>query len=415
MPWIILSSLALIGSLALTWWLHRFHRFGLRVTPGMAALAGNGPLIAVIVPARNEARNIRRCVAGLLAQRYPNLAVIVVDDGSTDDTPRILAELARTSPRLRVVTGEPLPPGWAGKPHALAQGVQAAPPEAAWFCFVDADTFAEPDLIGAAYAAALTHGAEMLSLFTFQELNTFWERVIMPLVFSALAVGFPPERVNDPARPEAVANGQFIFIRRETYAAVGGHAALRGSIVEDKALAENVKRAGHRLLLADGRALARTRMYAGLTEVWQGWTKNIYLGLDGRLPLLLVGILTALAGALFLPGWLIAGTAWLANGGGLPAGLVTAQAVLTWVAVALVRTEVSRELGLPRWYALTLPLGAALFAAMMIVSALRGRRGVRWKGRTYQATGVSRDSGATGASGSPEAPVSPEAPNPRST
>jgi len=351
-------------------------------------VAGNGPLIAIIVPARNEARNIRRCVAALLAQRYPNLAVIVVDDGSTDETPAILAELARTSPRLRVVTGEPLPPGWAGKPHALAQGVQAAPPEAAWFCLVDADTFAEPDLIGAAYAAALTHGAAMLSLFTYQELNTFWERVIMPLVFSALAVGFPPERVNDPARPEAVANGQFILIRRETYAAVGGHAALRGSIVEDKALAENVKRAGHRLLLADGRALARTRMYTGLAEVWQGWTKNIYLGLDGRRPLLLVGILTALAGALFLPGWLIAGAAWWAAGGGLLAGLVTAQAALTWLAVALVRTEVSRELGLPRWYALTLPLGAALFAAMMIVSALRGRNGVRWKGRTYEVQGI---------------------------
>ncbi len=400
MPWIILSALALIGSLALTWWLHRFHRFGLRVTPGMAALAGNGPLIAVIVPARNEARNIRRCVAALLAQRYPNLAVIVVDDGSTDDTPQILAELAsRPTPpaplpgreggeqqvRLRVISGEPLPPGWAGKPHALAQGVRAAPPEAAWFCFVDADTFAEPDLIGAAYAAALTHGAEMLSLFTHQELNSFWERVIMPLVFSALAVGFPPERVNDPARPEAVANGQFILIRRETYAAVGGHAALRGSLVEDKALAENVKRAGHRLLLADGRALARTRMYTGLAEVWQGWTKNIYLGLDGRLPLLIVGILTALAGALFLPGWLIAGAAWWAAGGGLPAALVTAQAAITWVAVALVRTRVSRELGLPRWYALTLPLGAAIFAAMMLTAVARGitGAGVRWKGRTY--------------------------------
>jgi glycosyltransferase involved in cell wall biosynthesis len=407
-PWIILSSLALIGSLTLTWWLHRFHRFGLRVTPGMAALAGNGPLIAVIVPARNEARNIRRCVEGLLAQRYPNLIVIVVDDGSTDDTPQVLAELASRPnppapfpwregggigpgghpPKLRVVRGEPLPPGWAGKPHALMQGVRAAPPESAWYCFVDADTFAEPNLIGAAYAAALAHGADMLSLFTYQELSSFWERVIMPLVFSALAVGFPPDRVNDPARREAVANGQFIFIRRAAYEAVGGHAALRGSIVEDKVLAENVKRAGLRLILADGRTLARTRMYTGLAEVWQGWTKNIYLGLDGRLPLLIIGIITTLAGALFLPGWLIAGAAWLAAGGGLPAVIVTAQAALTWLAVALVRTEVSHELGISRWYALTLPLGAAIFAAMMLTSALRGRRGVRWKGRTYEVQGA---------------------------
>lgn len=391
---LVLSSIALLGSLALTWWLHRFHRFGLRVTaalaaPHLAQPAAALPRIAIIVPARNEARNIRRCVEGLLAQSYPNLDVIVVDDGSTDATPRILAELAGgAQARLRVVPGVALPAGWAGKPHALVQGVRAAPPDAAWYCFVDADTFAHPDLIAAAHAAALAQGADMLSLFTHQELDTFWERAVMPLVFSALAVGFPPERVNDPARPEAVANGQFILIRRETYAAVGGHAALSGSIVEDKALAENVKRGGHRLLLADGRALARTRMYTGLGEVWRGWTKNIYLGLDGRAGLLAVGILTALAGALFLPGWLLAGLAWLALGGGAPAALVLGQALAAWLAVAVIRAEVSRELGIPRWYALTLPLGSAVFALMMLASARRGRRGVQWKGRTYEVQGA---------------------------
>jgi chlorobactene glucosyltransferase len=393
---LLVSSLALLASLALTGWLHRFHRFGLRVTaslagPHLAQPAAALPLIAVIVPARNEARNIWRCVEGLLAQSYPNLAVIVVDDGSTDATPDVLAALAAgpgAEAALRVVGGAPLPPGWAGKPHALVQGVRAAPPDAAWYCFVDADTFAHPDLIAAAHAAALAHGADMLSLFTHQELKTFWERAVMPLVFSALAVGFPPERVNDPARPEAVANGQFILIRRETYEAVGGHAALRGSIVEDKALAENVKRGGHRLVLADGRAVARTRMYTGLGEVWRGWTKNIYLGLDGRAGLLAVGILTALAGALFLPGWLLAGLAWLALGGGTPAALVLGQALAAWLAVAVIRAEVSRELGIPRWYALTLPLGSAVFALMMLASARRGRRGVQWKGRTYEVQGA---------------------------
>jgi hypothetical protein len=243
-------------------------------------------------------------------------------------------------------------------------------------------------------------------------LRTFWERVIMPLVFSALAVGFPPERVNDPQRPDAVANGQFILIRKQTYEAVGGHAALRGSIVEDKVLAENVKRGGHRLVLADGRQLAHTRMYTGLAEIWNGWTKNIYLGLDGRLPLLLVGILTALAGTVFLPGWLLAGLLWLAGGGGLPAAFVAAQAAMTWLAIALVRTQVSHELGISRWYALTLPLGAAIFAAMMVTSLLRGRKGVQWKGRTYQVAG---DSGDSRTSSSPESLKSPESPVRRST
>jgi chlorobactene glucosyltransferase len=385
MPWLLLSTAALAFSLALTWWLHRHHRFGLEVTPSASALGGDGPLISVIVPARNEARNIRRCVEGLLAQSYPKAEVIVVDDRSTDATPALLAELAAAHARLRLVAGEPLPPGWAGKPHALVQGVAAASARAEWYCFVDADTFARPALLAAAYAAAQAHGADLLSLFTFQELGTFWEKVVMPIVFSALAVGFPPQRVNDPARREAIANGQFILVRRGPYEAVGGHAALFNSIIEDKALAENVKRAGYNLLLADGRRLASTRMYTSLAELWQGWTKNIYLGLQGRRGLMLLGAVTALAGALALPAWLLAGLAWLALGGGLWAGGVVLQALLAWAYVIAARAEVAQALGISRLYALTLPLGALLFAGMMLESTLRGLtgRGVAWKGRVY--------------------------------
>jgi chlorobactene glucosyltransferase len=390
MGWLLVSTAALALSLALTWWLHRHHRFGLEVTPATAALGGDGPLISLIVPARNEARNIRRCVEALLAQTYPNAEVIVVDDRSTDATPAILAELAGLHPRLRLVAGAPLPPGWAGKPHALVQGVALATPRAEWYCFVDADTFAQPALLAAAYAAAQVHRADLLSLFTFQQLGTFWEKVVMPIVFSALAVGFPPHRVNDPARPEAVANGQFILVRRAPYAAVGGHAALFNSIIEDKALAENLKRAGYRLLLADGRRLARTRMYTSLAELWQGWTKNIYLGLHGRRGLMLLGAVTALAGALALPAWLLAGLAWLAAGGGLWAAGVVLQALLAWAYVVAVRAQVAHALGISRLYAFTLPLGALLFAGMMLASTLRGLtgRGVEWKGRVYGKEGA---------------------------
>jgi len=383
--WIALSTLCLFSSLAVTWWLHRGRQFGLTVTPGLAAPGGDQPFIAVIVPARNEARNIRRCVEALLAQDYAHYAVYVVDDRSTDATPAILAELAARDPRLSVIHAQPLPPGWAGKPHALVQGVQAAGERAAWYCFVDADTFAAPELLAASYAAAQIHGAALFSLFTRQELGSFWEKVVMPLVFSALAVGFPPDKVNDPARPEAVANGQYILIERGAYEAVGGHAALRSSITEDKDLAERIKRSGRRLVLADGRALVHTRMYTSLAELWEGWTKNIYLGLQGRLGLLLFGALTALTGALALPAWLLAGALWLVYGGGLPAAVVLAQALLAWLVLILVRARVSQLLDISPWYAVTLPLGALIFAAMMATSAVRGvsGRGVRWKGRLY--------------------------------
>ena len=120
-------------------------------------------------------------------------------------------------PRLRVIQGAELPPGWAGKPHALFQGVNAARGE--WLCFVDADTFVTPDCLAAVYAAAETHQADLFTIMTQQELGSFWEKAILPLVFTALSVGFSPRRVNDPAKPEAVANGQFIFLRRTVYEA----------------------------------------------------------------------------------------------------------------------------------------------------------------------------------------------------
>jgi chlorobactene glucosyltransferase len=207
----------------------------------------------------------------------------------------------------------------------------------------------------------------------------------MPVVLSGLAFGFPPERVNDPQRPEAVANGQFILIRRPVYEAVGGHAALRRSLVEDKDLAENVKRAGFRLVLADGHELAETRMYTSLSELWEGWTKNMFLGLQGRPWLLLLGAVASLAGALALPVWLLAGLVWLARGGGTPAALVILEAAVVWGLVLYARAVVARGLGISRWYALSLPLGAGIFAAMMATSTWRGvtGRGVVWKGRTY--------------------------------
>jgi len=381
--WLALSTLGLVAGTLLTWLLHRVGGLSIQVRPGAAAAGGGGPLISVIVPARNEARNIERCVSALLAQTYQNFEVIVLDDRSTDETGPILARLAAGNPRLRVLLGEPLPPGWAGKPHALYQGVAAARGE--WLCFVDADTFTRPEALAATYATAQAYQADLFSILTGQTLGTFWEKVVMPVVLSGLAFGFPPERVNDPKRPEAVANGQFILIRRKVYEAVGGHQALHASLVEDKDLAEAVKRAGFRLVLADGQALAETRMYTSLAELWEGWTKNMFLGLQGRPWLLLFGAVSSLAGALALPAWLLAGLIWLARGGAPAALGVVAEAAAVWALVVYARAMVARRLKISAWYALSLPLGAGIFAAMMFTSTVRvlSGKGVVWKGRMY--------------------------------
>ena len=384
------STAAFIAGIAINWWIHSQYHLDLRVgkspTPRKLNLREE-PLISVIIPARDEARNIERCVTSLLAQDYGHFEVIVVDDRSKDATPVILANLAtarsQENPRLRVLSGEELPEGWAGKPHALFQGAEIA--RGSWLCFMDADTFAEPNLLSASFTAAQEGKADLFTILTAQELGTFWERVVLPVVFTALSVGFSPRRVNDPTKPDAIANGQFILIQHSVYTAVGGHAAVRDQIVEDKALAARVKGAGYRLVIADGREVARTRMYTSLPEIWEGWTKNIYLGMRDRLGLLLFGGLVGLIGALLLPFWLFGSLFWFFQAGGIVAGVITFQAVLLDGFVLWMRYQVSRSFQLPGWYALTFPLGALIFTGMMFFSALKvlSGRGVTWKGRTY--------------------------------
>jgi len=388
---LLLSTIGLALGLAMTYWIHSQSRMEIVVTPTLPSQPTPPyPAISVIVPARNEERNIHRCIEALLVQDYPNFEVIVVDDRSTDATPQLLEGLlhspANSQGRLHLLRGGELPPDWAGKPHALTQGAAAASGE--WLCFVDADTFAAPALLSAAYAAAQHHQADLFSILTDQELGSFWEKVILPLVFTALSFGFPARLVNDPHRPEAIANGQFILIPRPVYEKLGGHEAVRGRIDEDKALAELVKRSGHHLVIADGRSVARTRMYTSLPEIWEGWTKNIYLGLQDRLWLLLFGAVAGLLGALLLPFWLIGSLYWLASQGGPAPAVVVVQALVVWGYLIAQRMRASQEMGISPLYAFTLPLGALLFTAMMVVSAYNvlSGRGVTWKGRVYLGT-----------------------------
>lgn len=423
---LVLSSLALVIGLVITYWLHSQYHLEIVVTPTSlppvpvqsAASASPFPLISVIVPARNEARNIRRSVGALLAQAYPHLEVIVVDDRSTDETPQILADILRgqvkpgvilraeatedlgsplensgqeevsaapvCAPYLRVIQGEELLTGWAGKPHALVQGAQAAQGE--WLCFVDADTFAAPELLSSAYNKAQELQADFFTVLTDQELGSFWEKVVLPIVFTALSVGFPARRVNDPSKPDAIANGQFILIRRSVYEAIGGHRAVKDRIDEDKGLAEVVKRAGYRLIIADGRQVARTRMYTSLSEMWEGWTKNIFVGMRGRLGFLLFGAILGLIGALLLPFWLAGSVAWyVVDGGWIPA-ITAVESVALWYYLIWNRVQAARAFHISPGYALTLPLAALVFTAMMFASAFKvlSGRGVSWRGRTYR-------------------------------
>lgn len=384
MFFLLVSTVVCIIALFITHWIHNQSQLDIVTKPVRAP--ADGPLVSIIIPARNEQDNIRRCIEKVLAQDYPNFQVLVLDDRSTDATPAILAELSKDEPRLVVLFGEELPEGWAGKPHALHQAAKAATGQ--WLCFVDADTFLEPNAISAAMNAAAETGADLYSMMTLQIMETFWERVIQPVIFTAISTGFSARKVNDPKQRAALANGQFILIRSSVYDAVGGHEAIKNQIVEDKALAEQVKWNGYRILMTDGYALAKTRMYTSLATIWEGWTKNIYLGLkDSRSSMLLgvFGAFVAIMLTFFMPLWPVLGLVWLIFGGGTDALLVLAQSALFWGIVFYLRARVAQNMEISGWYALTAPLGAAVFGAMMFTSTWKSLsgRGITWKGRTY--------------------------------
>jgi chlorobactene glucosyltransferase len=385
MPYFITSSIFFIAALVIIYWIHNQYHLDIIVMPATPPAAG-APLISICIPARNEENNIRNCVESALAQDYPNLEVIVLDDRSTDATLTQLKEIASRDSRLLPINGSDLPAGWAGKPHALFQASAVARGE--WVCFVDADTFLKQNALSSCYAKAIETKADLFTTMNQQILGSFWEKVVMPLVMTALSVGFSPRKVNDPSRSDAIANGQFIMIKRTVYDAIGGHEKVKDQIVEDKAISEQVKWNGYRLIVADGTRVIRTRMYTSLGTMWEGWTKNIYLGLRDHPAMLMLGAFGAtitLIAALFLPIWPALGVLWYFKGGGWLAIGVIIQSLTVWGVLLYARARVANKMNISAWYAWTTPLGAGVFAAMMLASAWKviSGQGVTWRGRKY--------------------------------
>ncbi len=384
MSYLAISTALCLAGLIIVYWLHTRPLPEIIVEPSPPP--ADAPLISICIPARDEEENIRACVESALAQDYPNFEVIVLDDRSTDATPRILGEVPSRDSRLCVLNGSDLPSGWAGKPHALHQASKAARGE--WICFVDADTFLSPSALSSCYVKAIETRADLFTTLHHQIMDTFWEKTVMPLIMTGLAVGFNAHKVNDPSERDAIASGQFMLIRKTTYESIGGHAAVKHEIVEDQAIAELAKWNGHRLVLADGRSVIQTRMYTSLQSMWEGWTKNIYLGLSRHRHLLFLGVFGAALGllaSLFLPVWSVLGLLWLVRDGGISALVILLESLAVWGAVLFARGMVAQRLRLSPLYALTTPLGAGVFSALMIASAWKvlSGKGVSWRGRTY--------------------------------
>ncbi len=352
-----------------------------RTVPNLSDVAPvAGQLVSVIIPARNESRNIETAVSSILSSAYQPMELLVVDDRSTDDTEAIVERLAAGDARLRLIRGERLPDGWYGKPWACFQGYQAAGGDL--LLFTDADTRHDPELLGRAAGAMRQTGADLVTVAPRQLCVSFWERLIMPQIWLLLGLRYHPAAVNRGRRGrDVIANGQFILTTREAYEAVGTHAAVRHEVAEDLALAQTYVRASRRLHFAFAERFMETRMYRSLGELAEGWSKNIYLG--GRAsfpdePLLRALVPVMLGVALCF--WLAPPVALLmtAGKGGLGAAAITAVALsaLFWMLV-------SYGMRIPVAYGLGYPLGAAMALLIAARSTWRGGRKVIWRGRTY--------------------------------
>jgi chlorobactene glucosyltransferase len=347
------------------------------------AAEADAPLVSVIVPARNEARNIESCMRSILGASWPKLELIVVNDHSTDETGVIARGVAATDARVTVVDNPDLPSGWFGKQWACQNGARIA--RGSFMAFTDADTRHGPELLSRSMNAMRERRADLFTVAGVQVMDTFWERLLQPQVFGMLLARFGgTERVSRSTNPLAkIANGQFILVRRDVYDLAGGHEAVRAHVAEDLRLAQEWTRRGYSVQMVAALDDMSTRMYEGFGEIWRGWGKNVWAAGRDTTPggPAVRAVLRVLAP--LIPLWEIAPAVAivLALAGVLPAAVVAWGAV-SYAIGTLFWIVLRKAFRAPVWYALLHPLAAGIVAAILARAAWRGSR-VEWKGRAY--------------------------------
>jgi chlorobactene glucosyltransferase len=344
------------------------------------------PFVTIIIPARNEEANIERCLNSFLKQSYPRsqFEIIVVDDNSTDNTAPIVRSMMGDHPELLMIGAEKLPAGWTGKNHACWTGANNARGE--WYCFVDADVVSEPQLLETAMHFADSRQLGLLSINPFQELVSISERCLLPGIFFAIAASMNFKNANDPARPEAIANGQFMLFKRSVYESIGGHKAVRSEIMEDIALARLLKRSDYPVCWVFGDDMIRTRMYQSFSNIREGFSKNIadIMNIKSFGASIYICLKSLLLGwmPLILPLWacihisLSDKNIFSFWGFGLA---MAGSAIMFICALSTIRF-----LKIPLRYFLAFVLGLTMHFALTIDCLWKRKRGKRiWKGRTY--------------------------------
>lgn len=338
------------------------------------------PLVSILIPARNEAAVIGHTIRSLTTQTYLNYELILLDDNSTDETAAIALEAGAGSPKLRIISGKPLPAGWLGKNWACHQLAQAAAGD--FLIFTDADVTWVPNALSALVAEMTATNADLLTIWPTQKSVTWGERLTVPLMALVVLGYLPLPLVHHTPWPMfAAANGQCMAFRRRAYEKIKGHTTVRSEVLEDVTLSRYLKANGLRLRMADGAGLITCRMYQNWADVRSGYAKNILAGYGGRVSFL--GLATLFHWVVFLLPWL-----WLALGWLTPA--IAGWPVWPLVLVGLgagVRALTAAATGQRLLDALLMPISVLLMtriAAQAIWWHYHG--GPRWKGRVIKRT-----------------------------
>ena len=245
--------------------------------------------VSVLLPVRDEASRVEPCLRAVLAQQGVDLELVVLDDGSTDGTAEVVRRVCAGDPRVRLLPGRSLTPGWLGKPHACQQLADAAAHTSDVLVFLDADVVLAPHAVAATVALLDDAQLDLACPYPRQEAPGA-TRLVQPLLQWSWLTFLPVRLAERSPRPSlSAANGQLLAVRRNAYERAGGHAAVKGEVVEDVALLQALKRTGGTGGVVDGTSLATTRMYDGWPELVQGYGKSLW-----TVPLPALALLAAL-------------------------------------------------------------------------------------------------------------------------
>lgn len=333
------------------------------------------PLVSVLVPARNEERNIKNCVTSLLRSDYPRLDIIVLDDNSTDRTYDIVKEISRHHTNLRVIKGKKLPSGWNGKNWACHQLAQAARGE--WFLFTDADTKHKPQSVTTALAVAQKKKLVFVSCIPRFITKTWSEKLYFPVIHFVFIALFPLKLINSSKDSRlSFAIGPFLFIKRNFYFSWGGYEAIKTEVVDDIAMARKVKENRGKISILDGTKIMDVRFYTCFREVWNGFSKNSYEAI-GRAPHFLFLLLFACYFLFIYP--------YLSLWGAFESSQSLLLPLLQVLTLSLIKIILSLRFKVSIFYGQLHPF-TVIFAILILLNSFRlslFKKKFEWKERLY--------------------------------